>query len=194
MNPISEAKLIDGVIKKRRAAIHFMYKDYFPLILALVQKNSGTRQDAEDLFQDGLVALYLRCRDKELVLHCSLRSYFYSICRNLWLQRLERKCRFILQPDLLVNECEETYHSKTDLIQEKKLERYRLFWRHFKQLPDDCQKVFQMYFDKIPFKTIAKNLGMQDADYVKVRKYLCKKLLIKRIKKDPEYLNCINHE
>ncbi len=194
MGPFSDSKLIDGIIKKRRAVIHFMYKDYFPLILALIEKNSGTFQDAEDIFQDGLVALYLRCRESELVLNCSLRSYFYSICRNLWLQRLERKHRLVFQPDLLVNENEEIYNTKESFTREQKLARHRVFWRHFKTLPEDCQNILLMYFDKIPFREVAEKLGFSDENYAKVRKYLCKKLLLKRVKKDPEYPNCIDHE
>jgi RNA polymerase sigma factor (sigma-70 family) len=194
MGPFSDTKLIDGIINKRRGAIQFIYKDYFPLILALIEKNSGTYQDAEDIFQDGLVALYLRCRAQELILDCSLRSYFYSICRNLWLQRLERKHRLVFQPDLLVNEREEKYRVKESVTSEMKLARYRIFWKHFYGLPEDCQKVIMMYFDKIPFKKIAKKLGYKNEDYAKVRKYHCRKLLTKRIKKDPEYPNCINHE
>lgn len=194
MGSFSDIKLIDGIIKKRRGVIHFMYKDYFPLILALIEKNSGTYQDAEDIFQDGLVALYLRCRERELVLNCSLRSYFYSICRNLWLQRLERKYRLVYQPELIVNENEEKYHLAESITKEQKLTRHRVFWRHFKELPEDCQKVLLMYFDKIPFKEVAEKLEFTDENYAKVRKYLCKKLLAKRIQKDPEFQNCINDE
>ncbi len=194
MRPFSDSKIIDGIVNKRPEVIHFMYKDYFPLILALVEKNSGTLQDAQDIFQEGQMALYLRCRDHELVLNCALRSYFYSICRNLWLQRLEKKYRLVYEPDLLVNESVAKYITKESITREQKLVRHRIFWKHFNQLPEDCQKVFLMYFDKVPFKEVAEKLGFTDENYAKVRKYLCKKLLIKRIKKDPEYPNCVDHE
>ncbi|MFH1295726.1 MAG: sigma-70 family RNA polymerase sigma factor [Bacteroidota bacterium] len=194
MRPFSDAKIIDGIRKKQREVIHFMYKDYFPLILALVEKSSDTYQDAEDIFQDGLVALYLRCRDRELVLTCALRSYFYSICKNLWLQRLERKYRLVYKPDLLVNECEAKYEGKEGPTREQKLARHRVFWRHFNALPEDCQKVLLMYMDKVPCRKVAETLGFTDENYAKVRKYHCKKLLRKRIKRDPEYLICIDHE
>jgi len=194
MGPYSDSQIIDGILKKRRDVIHFLYKDYFPLILALIEKNSGTYQDAEDIFQDGLVALYKRCRSYELVLDCALRSYFYSICRNLWLQRLEKKYRLVYQPDLLVNENEAKYFTKGSITREQRLRRHRIFWKHFKELPEDCQKVFLMYFDKVPFKKIAEKMKFTDENYAKVRKYLCKRLLANRIKKDPEYPNCIDHE
>lgn len=194
MGPFSDSTIIDGIIKKRRAVIHFMYKDYFPLILALVEKNSGTFQDAEDIFQDGLVAIYLRCRDRELLLNCTLRSYFYAVCRNLWLQRLERKYKVLYNSDLVLKECDETYNVKDNLVREQKLARHRIFWKHFRELPEDCQKVLMMYMDKVPFRQVASKLGFTDEHSAKMRKYLCKKLIRRRIIQDPEYPNCIDHE
>lgn len=194
MRPFSDSGIIDGIVSKRRDVIHFMYKDYFPLILALVEKNSGTYQDAEDIFQDGLVALYLRCRERELVLNCTVRSYFYAICKNLWLQRLERKYRLEFRPHFLVSESEEKYVVMDSITREQKLVRHRVFWRQFKLLPEICQKVLLMHFDKVPFREVAKKLGFTDEGSAKMRKYLCKKLLRTRVKQDPDYPNCTNHE
>jgi len=191
MGSFSNSHLIEGIIEKRRAVIQFMYEDYFPYILAMVEKNSGTIQDAQDIFQDGLVALYLRCRDRELLLNCSLRSYFYAICKNLWLQRLERKYRMVFQPDLIIHEREERYRLQETLTSEKRLARYRLFWKHLKGLPEDCQKVLMMYMDRIPYKKVAEILGFVDENYAKMKKYHCKKALIRRIRRDPELPNCI---
>ena len=193
MKLYSDSKIIDGIRKSKRGVIVFMYKDYFPLIRAMIKKNSGTPQDAEDVFQDGLEALYLRCRDQELVLSCALRSYFYSICRNIWLQRLERKHRLAYYPDLMVNDSEEKYFGKDSLTKEQKLARDTLFWKYFNQLPENCQQILWMYIEKVPCKKVAEKLGFTDENYAKVRKYLCVKLLRKRIMKDPEYLTCIDH-
>jgi len=189
----SDDKIIEGIRNKKRDCLKFVYKDFFPLILAFVEKNSGTLQDAQDVFQDGLVALYLRCRDRELTLNCALRTYFYSVCRNLWLQRLERKFRILYWADLSVNEPGEDYLGKDELTKEQKLARHRVFWKHFKRLPADCQKILMMYMDKVPCKEVAESLDFPDENYAKVRKYLCKNLLRKRVKHDPEYQSCINH-
>jgi len=194
MRPLSDEKIIEGIINKRPEVIHFMYKDYFPLIQVMIEKHSGTLEDAQDVFQDGQMALFLRCRDRELILNCALRTYFYSICRNIWLQRLEKKQKILYQPDLLVNENSEKYIARDSITKEQKLERNRLFWKHFKELPDDCQNVLLMYFDKVPFRVVAEELGFTDENYAKVRKYLCKKLLRKRIKQDPDFINCIGYE
>lgn len=194
MGPYSDDRIIDGIINKRREVIHFVYRDYFPLILSLVEKSSGNFQDAEDIFQEGMAALYLRCRQRELVLTCALRSYFYSICKNLWLQKLERKYKMVNRSDLQLHEFEERYGDNEVHSREQTLARHRVFWRHFRALPDDCQQVLLMYIDRIPFREVAEKLGFTDENYAKVRKYLCKKLLRNRVLRDPEYLTCIGND
>ena len=194
MKLYSDSKIIDGIRKSKSGVIEFMYKDYFPLILAMIKKNSGTKQDAEDIFHDGLEALYLRCRDQELILSCALRSYFYSICQNIWLQRLARKHRLDYYPDLVVSDHEEKYAGKDSLTKEQKLARDAIFWKYLKTLPENCQQVLMMYMDKVPCKKVAEILGFTNENYAKVRKHLCVKLLRKRIMKDPDFLNCIDHE
>ncbi len=194
MTLYSDSKIIDGIRESNHGVINFLYKDYRPLVRAFVRKNSGTIQDADDVFQDGLEALYLRCRDQELILTCALRSYFYSVCRNIWFQRLERKQRLTYYPDLMVNDSSEKYDGRDSLTKEQKLARHALFWKCFKTLPENCQQILLMYIDKVPCKKVAEKLGFTGENYAKVRKSMCVKLFQKRIMKDPEYLNCIDHD
>jgi len=185
---------MDGIIRNHRGVIHFLYKDYFPLIQDLIENHAGNLQDAEDIFQDGMVLLYLQIRDRKLVLRCALRTYFFAICQNLWRQRLERKYRLVYVGSSVMNECGEQYLGKDYIAQEQELARQRLFWKYFNQLPEDCRKILQMYIDRIPFREVTQSLRLTDENYAKVRKYLCKKLLINRIRKDPDFPNCTDYE
>ena len=194
MRHYSDSKIIDGIRKGKSGVIEFMYKDYFPLIRGMIMKNSGSTQDAEDIFHDGLEALYLRCRDQELVLSCALRSYFYSICQNIWFQRLARKHRLTYMPSLVVNDYEEKYAGRESLTKEQKLARDAMFWKYLKTLPENCQQVLMMYMDKVPCKKVTEILKFKNENYARVRKHLCIKLLRKRILRDPDYLNLLDHE
>jgi hypothetical protein len=66
-------------------------------------------------------------------------------------------------------------------------ERYRLYQKHFQNLGKDCQKILQMFFNKIPLRQIAQVMGFKGEKYAKKRKYKCKEYLIKSIKQDMEY-------
>ena len=80
----------------------------------------------------------------------------------------------------------------SELIQ--KNERYKLFQSHFANLGKDCQKILQLYFDKVPLKNIAQIMGFKSEKYAKKRKFKCKEYLIKSIKQDLEYKSILSGE
>ena len=190
----SDENILEGIKQKNRKVIQFFYRDYFPTVLSLVDKYAGTKQDAEDLFQDGLVALYKRCRTKDIALKCALRTYFYAICQNLWLQRLERKFRVVYYSNMYINDIQEKYVGREGLTKENKLERHRIFYKHFERLSEDCKKILTMHMDHIPYKKITENLGYQNEGYAKVRKYVCVNRLKKWIVNDPDFQNCFPYD
>jgi RNA polymerase sigma factor (sigma-70 family) len=58
-----------------------------------VLRNSGTKADARDLFQDTLVVLWQQSAREGFVLTSSLNTYLMGISRNLWLKQLARAKR-----------------------------------------------------------------------------------------------------
>lgn len=184
MDRYSDEELLTGLRERDAVCIRELYREFFPLTRSIVEKNSGTHEDAEDVFQDGLLALYQKVRSGEVHLHCSLKTYFYSICWKIWMQRLERKWRLKYQSEF-VHEPAEDYHSVELDFDEQKLERTRLYRLHFLSLPEDCQQVLRLFLCKTPLKEIASIMGFRDVNYAKTRKYLCKNMLRKRILMDP---------
>ena len=189
----SDEALLKGLKEKRADCIRHLYREFFPLTRSIVEKNSGSYQDAEDVFQDGIIVLYQKLLCAPLILNCSLKTFFFSICRNIWLQRLDRKWRLLYQDDL-VNEPEEEYDSTGLDINEEKLEKSRLYQTHFLSLPPDCQKILKMFLSKVSLKEISDRMGFKDATYAKTRKYLCKNMLRKKILKDPKYQRFLHYE
>ncbi len=180
----SDEEILKGLSSKDPVCIRHLYREYFPVTKSIVERNSGNYEDAEDVFQDGLIVLYQKVRDGKMLLNCSLKTYFYSICWKLWMQRLDRKWRLLYQ-DRFVHEPVEDYEAKEGDPDEYKLERTRLYHLHFLSLPEDCQKVLKLFICKTSLKNIAMIMGFRDESYAKTRKYLCKNMLRKRILKDP---------
>ncbi|MCX6247820.1 MAG: sigma-70 family RNA polymerase sigma factor [Bacteroidetes bacterium] len=193
MNYFSDDALLNGLKDKRTDSIRYLYREYFPLARSIVEKNSGSYEDAEDVFQDGIIVLYQKILTGPLVLNCSLRTFFFSICRNIWMQRLDRKWRLLYQDDL-VSESVQDYDAIPLEINEEKLEKTRLYQLHFLSLPPDCQKILRMFLSNISLKEISEKMGFKDAAYAKTRKYLCKNMLRKKIIKDPRYKMFLHHE
>jgi len=184
----SDEELIEGLKHRKNSTITYMYQEWFPPVRNHLLHNSGNQQDGEDLFQDTLLALYIRIREKPLLLECSLKTYFIAVCRNIWLQRLERKQRVIYQASCEVHEDKATYTLPDFDPNELELEQQRLFYRNLMKLPNQCIQLLKLYCLKVPYKEIARMLKLKDEITVKIRKYNCKNMLRKNIINDPESL------
>ncbi|MBP6871167.1 MAG: sigma-70 family RNA polymerase sigma factor [Bacteroidales bacterium] len=185
MNFYTDDAIIDGLKKRDNGIIRYIYKEYYPTIKFLITTNSGTDTDAEDVFQDALVVLYRKIAKENLLLTSSFKTFLYSICRNLWLQRLDRRVfssEFMEVEDL--GEMQESMHPEHP---EEEQEKYRLFQQHFLQLSPDCQKVLKLFMGKTSLKEIADIMGFKTEKYAKTRKFMCKEKLKEMIINDPYF-------
>ena len=181
----TDEAIIDGLKRQDSLIIRYVYKEYYPTIKFLITTNSGTDTDAEDVFQDALVVLYRKIARENLVLTSSFKTFLYSICRNLWLQRLDRRVfrnEFLELEDL--GELQDISYSEQP---EDDQEKYRLFQQHFFRLGDDCQKVLKLFMNKTSLREIADIMGFKTEKYAKTRKFMCKEKLKNSIINDPNF-------
>ncbi|MBA4411393.1 MAG: hypothetical protein C0397_18485 [Odoribacter sp.] len=182
----SSLDLLNGILRNDTIVLQFIYKHFYSKINFFVKKNNGDDDDANDIFQEAIIILYRKLKANDLVLDCTFETYLYSVCRFLWLKQLEKR--------KLEKEKIKDNHEYNDDIYDDGLEkvvdlndRYKLFQKHFTNLGKDCQKILQLYFDKVPLKSIAQIMGFKSEKYAKKRKFKCKEYLIKSIKQDLEY-------
>lgn len=191
----TDAQLIRGLRQRKLSSINYIYSEYFPVIRGLLREACVTRQDLEDLFQDTLTAVYMKCRDEQFNLTCSLKTYFVSVTKNLWKQRQERRRRLVYRGDLSVHEEQAGYYDPYVVTgPEREQEIQRLFHKNLLKLPEECRILLHLYTLKTSYREIAEMLNYKDEASVKSRKYTCKLLLRRRIMSDPECQPYISHE
>jgi len=179
----SPEEIIDGLRRRDNRILSYIYKNSFPPVLKLVLSNSGTEEDAKDIFQEAIIVAFRNIREnKEFKLESSFQTYLYSIARLLWLKQLrEKRSRNTITEKHTFIEFEEPKpFDEEDL-------KYSLYQRAFKKLPPDCQQILKMSIDGVSQKQIAKKLGLKSENYIKKRKHYCKEYLIGKIKEDPDY-------
>jgi RNA polymerase sigma factor (sigma-70 family) len=189
----SNQELLNGILRNDTIVLQSIYKNYYSKINFFIKKNNGDDDDANDIFQEAIIIIYRKLKANDLILDCTFETYLYSVCRFLWLKQLERR--------KLEKEKIKDNHEFNEDIYDDNLEkvvdlndRYRLFQKHFANLGKDCQKVLQLYFDKVPLKSIAQIMGFKSEKYAKKRKFKCKEYLIKSIKQDLEYKKILSGE
>ncbi len=164
------------------------------MVSGFVKKNQGDEQDANDIFQEAIIIIYRKLKENSLVFeNIKFPSYLFSVSRLLWLKQLEKRKTEKEKINETLPFREEVYDSGFYELMEKN-ERYGLFQKHFKELGPDCQKILQMFFDKVSLRSIAQIMGFKSEIYAKKRKFKCKELLIERIKLDPEYKKILQND
>ena len=189
MDAFSEERILYGFQSAETEVLKFIYREYFPSVVHMVKSNNGAVIDAEDLFQDALLVFFEKIRSPGFNLTCTFRTYLYSICRNLWMHRLEKMNREFI-PYEMMEDALATYHDPDKIFMEA--EKDKLFHHHFLRLGENCQKILTLVFKRYTTSEIAQKLGLKSELYVRKRKSQCRKALIKNITNDPLYIKIKN--
>ncbi|PKV48095.1 RNA polymerase sigma factor (sigma-70 family) [Aquimarina sp. MAR_2010_214] len=176
-------KIVEGIVKGDTTIIKFFYKKNYQYIRKLILQNKGNEDDVEDIFQDALVLVYQKLSSGNLELRCSLNSYFYGVCKNMWRNRLRKKSRLKFSENIN-NDCNEMIDVVLKNIEYK--EREDLYRKYFLKLNDVDQMILRLYIERKTMKEIAKLTGYTES-YVRKKKFESKKKLLEMIEKDPIY-------
>ncbi len=183
----SDEQILKGILRHDNLILQYIYKQYYYNINYFIRKNQGSEDDASDIFQEAIIIIYRKIKENDLIFEkSSFKNYLFSVCRFLWLKQLEKRRVEKQKLNDSLPYQEDFYDDNLNELVEKN-ERYGLYQKHFSTLSTDCQKLLQMFFEKIPLREIAKVMGYKSDKYAKKRKYKCKELLISRIKQDAEF-------
>jgi RNA polymerase sigma factor (sigma-70 family) len=168
---INEQKLLEGLAKNDRKAIETIYKEHFNMVQSLILNNSGYADDARDIFQEAMIVLYQKARSGSFELNSQLKTYLYSVCRRLWLKRLNQMQR--ISPE--VDNLEETVPVEEELERHEQRNRdFLTMEQAMSNLGEPCKSLLEAYYmEKKSMVEIAGDFGYTNADNAKNQKYKC---------------------
>ncbi|MCE1198497.1 MAG: sigma-70 family RNA polymerase sigma factor [Marinilabiliales bacterium] len=178
-------ELLNGILRNDNVILQYIYKNFYYKVNIFIKKNSGDDEDANDIFQEAIIVVYRKLKANDLVISCAFETYLHSVCKFLWLKQLSKQKS---EKEMMVDSSRfgsEFDHDFAELVE--KNDRFRLYQKHFQLLGSDCQKLLQLFFDKVPLKQIAQIMGFSGEKYVKKRKFKCKEYLINSIKQDVNF-------
>ena len=167
----NEQALLKGLAGNDSKAIDAIYKDNFNMVQTFILQNNGSYDDARDVFQEAMIALYEKAQSESFVLTCQIKTYVYSICRRLWLKRLQQMGRYSNQVDSL----DETVPVEEDLeMHEKRNAEFAIMDRAMNSLGEPCKSLLEAYYiRKMDMQELAAEFGYTNADNAKNQKYKC---------------------
>lgn len=184
--PHADQRYIEAMLTNDQLQIREIYEKYSERIIRLVTQNNGSRQDAKDIFQEALTAIYQRACKGDFILTCPFEAYLYVVCRGLWLNELKkRRQQSVTIEELSLYEGTEDAFRLAEKMQ-KVQARDQLFWEQFHSLGERCQEILKLSWMGNAMEKVAEKMDISYA-YARKKKSECVKRLMELIKQAPTF-------
>lgn len=185
---MKEEQLIQELRDGQDKAFSFLFREHFASTLHYVTNNSGTREDAEDVFQEALIVLVRKLREQTFELNVKVASYLYAVVTKMWLYKLRSRRGIYEDSDLLDNHMDPNNNFEVSDNQEA---QYAIVERTMTFLKEECREMLKLfYFERKSMNEIASVLGYSQ-DFVKVKKSRCMNELRKKLLQHEEFQDLV---
>ena len=147
--------------------------------------NSGSEDEAQDVIQEVLIAMYNQAKTKGLELTCPFDAYFFLLCKRRWLNELKKSDKkevTIAEENVSIDKDVEKLAIET----EEQDERQSLFDEMFQKLGEKCQEVLKLSFVTKTMEEVASKMKVTYA-YVRKKKSICTGQLTQMIQESNRY-------
>ena len=175
----TDQRYINALLVNDTEIVGEIYRKYAEKIRHYIMANSGSEDDAADIFQEALIDIYKQARHKQLQLTCPFEPFLLLVCKRKWLNELKKRGR---QPvtkaadDVSIGEdvfalAEQLQHQDS---------RMKVFLQCFEQLGESCKEIIQKCLGGEDQEKIAAQLKVTYG-YLRKKKSECMATLTKMI-------------
>jgi len=170
-----DESILQGIRLSEDDALSHLYTVCYPIIRNLVLKNSGTEEDIDDILQEGIIVFYEKVKSGNFTITCSITTFIYSVCRNIWLKNLKKKSL-----NITFTKTHESIDFTDDTLDEENIlnKKQKILLEALTELGDPCKSVLTyFYYEQFSMEMIAEKFSYTNADTAKTQKYKCLKRL-----------------
>ena len=167
----NEKALLQGLARSDKKAIELIYRENYNMVQSLIINNSGSADDAKDIFQEAMIVLYEKVRSGTFELNCLIKTYVYSVSRRLWLKRLQQMNRYVPAMENL----QDTVPVDEDVEENERIDsEFQAMEKAISSLGEPCKSLLEAYYlEKKSMQEIALFFGYTNAENAKNQKYKC---------------------
>lgn len=167
---MTDQEIINSIRKgKNEKPIKQLYKE-FPKVKALILKEGGDTETAQEIFNDSLVILIEKVIQPNFELTSKLTTYLYGINRFLLKNELRKQHKNVeleWRDTIILTDQDLGYD-------EEKEAKLNAMERILNQISEKCKEMLQLfYFKKLSMTDIAKKLNFSSVNSAKTQKYKC---------------------
>lgn len=181
-----DSELVENLKAGQRMdeSIKAIYRSHFESLCWYVMNNSGSRQDAEDIFQEVVVNFIDMVQKDKFRGESTIKTFLFSLNRYTWLNELKRRGRAMVREEKYERGQERVEMDTSHFIadREGKSEVLRIVG----ELGETCRKILLLfYYENMSMKEILDVTDYETEQVVRNKKYKCLKQLEQMIMEKP---------
>lgn len=182
---IVDSDIIDDIISGNDAkVVNSLYKDIYPNVERYLKKNNGSKEEAEDCFQEALMKFYKQVLSGEFNPKYKVHGYIYSVSIRLWLNNVKRE-----RSKVSLDELDDKL-LKVDLSDDPTSfgnDKNDLIMGILSKLGEKCKNIlYHAIYSDLINEDIMVRFGYTSIAAVKMQHKRCKQKMIKLLKTYPE--------
>ena len=151
-------------------ALAALYR-HLPPIRRMIRYHGGSREEAEDIFQEALIILCRKAKEAGFILSSGVYPYLYSVCRFLWQDELKKKKRMPVH--MMDTMPDDTDTADITVVVEEEA-RFRMAEKVITTLGDRCRELLLLFYhSRLALRDIATRMGYSSEQTAKNQKYKC---------------------
>ncbi len=176
----NNSSFIKGFLEGNPKILQNIYDNSYSYVEYYVVSRNGSKKDAEDIFHNALLLIYVKLKEEKITIH-KFDNYLFTVCKNLW--RREKSKNRVTNIDVVPLVSEELDMAAFYLENEQ----WQLYQEKFQLISEQCREILKMLFEKKTYNDIVKKYAYASKIVARQRVFKCKKRLIELIKKDERY-------
>lgn len=174
---LGSGKAIDNPVKH-------LYEKYFYVLSSYIEQNQGSREDAEDIFQEVVLTFIDLVRKNKFRGESSVKTFLFAVNRNIWLNELKKRGRQLKRNEKFSVEQPDAEPGVEKMISNR--EARKQVFNIIESLGEVCKKILlAFYYENLPISEILTRLDYQNEQVVRNKKAKCMKSLEEKFSADP---------
>lgn len=176
---------------KDKEVVKSLYTNILPNIEHFICSNSGSKDEAFDVFQDAIMIFYKQVINGQFdESKYKVHGYVYTISKNLWINIAKKKGR--ARKWQSEQDTERMEDSFLDHVIDE--ERLKILDKLFNSLDDKCIKLLTLsIYHRLSMREIAEKLDIPNEATVKVQCHRCRKKLSDLVKANASLLDVLRN-
>jgi RNA polymerase sigma factor (sigma-70 family) len=178
--------MIKGSRSDRERALKIVYQKNKNLVFSYILKNSGSLDQAKDVYQETIIAYYENVKADKFKAESSMATYIYSIAKFKWLNQIKKNNTRNAHHDKIETETFHHGHLVTIIDEERKQGILDVL----SELGDGCKNLLiESIYNNASMKEIVQQGDYSSEQIVRNKKYKCIQKLKKLILANPALMN-----